>query len=431
MSFSQGVSGLNVAAANLDVIGNNIANAGTVGYKSGSVQFANVYAGSMQGLGTKVAGIFQDFSTGAVQTSTRPLDVAIVEGDGFFRMTSEGGEIRYTRNGQFDVDKNGYIVNASGLQLTGFPVGANGSLAGASPVALQVPTAAMEPSATALIDAQFNLDARATVPAASPFDPNDSNTYNYSNSVTLFDSLGNTHELSVFFSKSASGNNQWDVHATADGQPLDTTGAMIPAVSPATIPPTYTAGAGVIGSLQFDGSGKLISPVAPATTPVETLSFANLDFSNGAALMNFTMKLNGSTQFAADNEVRKMVPDGYTAGQLTTLSIAPDGTVSGKYSNQQTKALGQIVLSSFANTSGLQNKGNNVWAETPASGAPLTGSPGPGKAMGSLLGGAVEGSNVDLTSELINLIIAQRTYQANTQTVKTQDQVVQALINMR
>lgn len=431
MSFSQGVSGLNVAAANLDVIGNNIANSGTVGYKSGSVQFSNVYAGSMQGLGTKVAGIFQDFTAGAVQRSARPLDVAIVEGDGFFRMASTGGEIRYTRNGQFDVNKEGFIVNAAGLQLTGFPVTANGALAGASPVPLQVPTAAMEPAATQLVTAQFNLDARAAVPAATPFNAADSTTYNYSNSVTVFDSLGNTHELSAFFVKTAT--SKWDVYATADGKPLATGGAFAPAPAIPPAPAVPGSGGTPIGSLGFDGSGKLVvaAAVPPAPATVDTLKFAGLQFANASAPMKIDMKMTGTTQFGADNQVRKMIPDGYSSGQLTTLAIAQDGTLSGKYSNQQTKLLGQIVLSSFASPNGLQNKGDNVWAETPASGAPLTGTPGSGKTLGSLLGGAVEGSNVDLTAELINLIIAQRTYQANTQTVKTQDQVVQALINMR
>ncbi len=419
MSFSQGVSGLNAAAANLDVIGNNIANSGTVGYKSGSVQFSNVYAGSMQGLGTKVAGIFQDFTAGAVQRSTRPLDVAIVDGDGFFRMTSSGGEVRYTRNGQFDVNKDGYIVNASGLQLTGYPAVGDTGLVGASPVALQVPTSAMEPAATTSITAQFNIDARSSVPVSKPFDSANSNTYNYSNSVTLYDSLGNQHELSAYFVKTGTG--AWDVYATADGAPLDTGGAL------AAPPAKGTA----IGSLGFDNSGKMTVGTVGTVSTVDTLKFTGLQFTNGSAAMKFDMTVTGTTQFGSDNEVRKMVPNGYTSGQLTTLAISQDGTVTGKYSNQQTKILGQVVLSSFASVSGLQNTGDNVWAETPASGAPLTGTPGSGKTLGSLLGSAVEGSNVDLTAELINLIIAQRTYQANTQTVKTQDQVVQALINMR
>lgn len=426
MSFSQGVSGLNAAAANLDVIGNNIANSGTIGYKSGSVKFSNVYAGSMQGLGTKVAGIFQDFTAGAVQTSTRPLDVAIVDGNGFFRMTSPSGEISYSRNGQFDMDKNGYIVNAAGLQLTGFAAGAGSTLAGAGAVALQVPTATMPPVATSLINAQFNIDARSPVPATTPFVATDSNSYNYSNSVNVFDSLGNSHELSAFFVKSAT--SKWDVYATADGVPLLTGGAMAAVTSaPGVVPVTYSAPAGKIGSMQFDKSGVLL----PAVPVGGKLAFTGLDFANGSSVMTFDMNITGTTQFGADNEVKKMTPDGYASGQLTTLAVGADGTLTGKYSNQQTKVLGQILLSSFSNAGGLQNKGNNVWAETQASGAPLTGTPGIGNTAGSLLGGAVEGSNVDLTAELINLIIAQRTYQANTQTVKTQDQVVQALINMR
>lgn len=431
MSFSQGVSGLNSASANLDVIGNNIANAGTVGYKSGSAQFSNVYAGSMQGLGTKVAGIFQDFTAGAVQTSTSPLDVAIVDGNGFFRMTDPSGGVGYTRNGQFTMDKEGYIVNSSGLQLTGYSTGTVGTLAAASAVPLQVPTAAMPPAATSLITAQFNIDARSTAPATTPFSATDSNSYNYSNSVSVFDSLGNSHELSAFFVKSAApAVNTWDVYATGDGRPLLAAGGMATVTSAAgVVPVTYSATAGKIGTIGFDTSGKLITPVATGTDPLGTISFANLDFLNGSAKMNFKMQLDGSTQFGADNAVKKMAPDGYASGQLTTLAVGADGTLTGKYSNQQTKVLGQIVLSSFSNMSGLQNKGNNVWAETQSSGAPLTGTPGTGKTAGSLLGGAVEGSNVDLTTQLINLIVAQRTYQANAQTIKTQDQVMQTLVN--
>ena len=418
MSFSQGVSGLNAAAANLDVIGNNIANSGTVGYKSGSAQFANVYAGSMAGMGTKVSGIFQDFTAGAIQRSDRPLDVAIVDGNGFFRMTNESGEVRYSRNGQFNVDKDQFIVNAAGMQLTGTVPGAGGGLA-----ALKVEPTFVAPMATTKIDAEFNIDARSPV-AIQPFAPNDSDTYNYSNSVTLHDSLGNKHELSIFFAKTAPG--EWDVYGTADGRPLATGGAMTAEVLPVTAPPTYGA-ATTLGSVAFDTSGKLDI----SGTGTNTLNFAGLDFLNKSAALNFSMKLTGTTQFAADNEVRKMAPDGNASGQLTAIDIGADGIITGKYSNQNSIVLGTVVLSSFDNVNGLRNMGENVWAESPTSGAPKNGSPGMGKSLGSLLGGAVEGSNVDLTSELINLIIAQRTYQANTQTVKTQDQVVQALINLR
>jgi flagellar hook protein FlgE len=414
MGFAQGVSGLNASASNLDVIGNNIANSGTIGFKAGTAQFSDVYAGSRVGLGTQVAGVSQNFTSGAVQTSSRALDVAIVNGDGFFRLASPGGEVAYSRNGQFNMDKDGFVVNSAGLQLTGYPVGANGSVAGGSPAPLQLPTTAMQPNSTKNIAAQFNLDSRsAVIPAATAFDASDSTTYNYANAVTVYDSLGNSHELSTFFAKT--GPNQWNAYATADGKPLTSTGAISTATPPV---------AGSLGTLAFDTNGNL-------TTTPSTLAFNALDFGNGSGPMAFAVNVAGTTQFGNANDVKKLTQDGYTSGTLTSFAINQDGTVTGKYSNEQAKALGQIVLSSFVNPNGLQPKGDNVWAETSASGQPLTGTPGEGTKMGALTSGALEASNVDLTSELVNLIIAQRTYQANAQTVKTQDQVMQTLVNMR
>ncbi|MFZ2393808.1 flagellar hook protein FlgE [Rhodoferax sp.] len=427
MGFAQGVSALNASAANLDVIGNNIANAGTIGFKSGGVQFSDVYAGSKVGLGTHVAGVAQNFTAGSVQTSSRTLDLAITDGDGFFRLTSPEGDVSYSRNGQFDMDKNGYIVNAAGLQLTGYTVGANGKLAGGSPAALQIPTAAMAPKATTGIDAQFNLDSRSTVPTATPFDANDSTTYNYANAVTIYDSLGNSHELSTFFVKQAAPVNTWATYATADGYPLNASGAMLAAPTPAGPPLVANSAALTDEPLGFDTNGNL-SVVPPADGK---MSFAGLDFANGSAPMAFTLNLAGTTQFGNVNDVKKLTQDGYASGTLASLAIEQNGTITGKYTNEQSNTLGQIVLSSFVNPNGLQSKGDNVWAETAVSGQPLTGSPGAGTKLGGLVSGAVEGSNVDLTSELVNLIIAQRTYQANAQTVKTQDQVMQTLMNMR
>lgn len=422
MGFSQGVSGLSAAASNLDVIGNNIANSATVGFKSGSMQFSDVYAGSRIGLGTQVAGVMQNFTSGAVQSSNRSLDVAIVNGDGFFRMASPGGEVAYSRNGQFNMDKNGFIVNAAGLQLTGYQVGANGAVAGGSPAALKLPTTAMSPLATTKINAQFNFDSRsAVIPATPAFDANNSATYSYANAVTVFDSLGNSHELSTFFAKTAA--NKWSTYATADGYPLNASGAMTAPPTAAGPPTAANSAALSSGKLSFDTSGAMVAP-APVT-------FAGLDFANGSAPMDFAADLTGTTQFGNANDVKKLTQNGYTSGQLTSFAINQDGTVNGKYSNEQGKALGQIVLSSFVNPNGLQPKGDNVWAETAASGQPLTGKPGSGTKAGSLASGAVEGSNVDMTAELVNLIIAQRTYQANAQTIKTQDQVAQTLINLR
>jgi len=400
MGFQQGVSGLNASSSNLDVIGNNVANSGTVGFKAGSVLFADVYAGSRVGLGTQVAGVSQNFTQGAVQTSTRALDVAITNGDGFFRLASPSGEVSYSRNGQFTIDKDNYIVNSGGLRVTGYQVGANGSIAGGTPAALQLPAAAMTPNATTKINAQYNIDSRSTVPVTAPFNATDSTSFNYQNAVTGYDSLGNPHEITNFFVKTAA--NAWDVYQTVDG-----------------------GASSNIGSLTFDTAGKMLTPAAGTLAP------AAVPLANGAAPMNFTINLTGTTQFGNDNAVAKQTQDGYTSGSLTAFAINPDGTVTGKYSNEQTKTLGQIVLTSFANPDGLQSKGGNVWAETAASGQPLVGTAGAGTKVGSLTSGALESSNVDLTAELLNMIIAQRTDQANAQTVKTQDQVMQTLVSMR
>lgn len=404
MSFSQGVSGLGTAAANLDVIGNNIANSGTIGFKSAAATFQDIYAGSRIGLGASVSGIVQNFTQGVTQSSSRPLDVAILSGDGFFRMASTSGEIMYTRNGQFTKDKDGYIVNSSGLRLTGYGVNASGGINGGTPSAIQIPTQAMTPNATTGVDAEFNLDARSTAPIKTPFNPTDSATFNYSNATgPIFDSLGNPHDLSVYFVKT--GANAWDVYGTADGGPVN--------------------GGAKLASMTFDNNGNLTAPVGGAIT------LPPMTFPNGSAAVNLKVDLTGTTQFGTANGMSKLSQDGYTSGVLTSFSINPDGTITGKFSNEQSKLMGQVVLSSFANPNGLEPKGGNMYAETQASGAALTSTPGEGTKQGSLAAGALESSNVDLTSELVNLIVAQRNYQANAQTVKTQDQVMQTLMNIR
>ncbi|WPH19598.1 flagellar hook protein FlgE [Variovorax paradoxus] len=404
MGFSQGISGLSAAAANLDVIGNNIANSGTVGFKSGAATFQDVYAGSRVGLGVAVSGIVQNFTQGSVQTSSRPLDVAILNGDGFFRLSSPSGEVMYSRNGQFTRDKDGFIVNAAGLRLTGYGVSATGGLDGGTPGPLQVQTTAMNPKATTAINAAFNLDARGTVPTKTPFSATDSATFNYSNALgPVFDSLGNPHELGVFFVKT--GANAWDVYGAADGTALN--------------------GGAPISTMSFDGNGNLLTPAGGK------LTLPAMNFGNGSVALNATVDFSGTTQFGNINEIKTLKQDGYTSGTLTSFSINPDGTITGKFSNEQTTLMGQVVLTSFANPNGLEPMGENVWGETLASGQPLTGTPGAGTKQGSLASGALEASNVDLTSELVNLIVAQRSYQANAQTVKTQDQVVQTLINIR
>ncbi|MDM0042935.1 flagellar hook protein FlgE [Variovorax dokdonensis] len=404
MAFSQGISGLSVAAANLDVIGNNIANSGTVGFKSAAATFQDVYAGSRIGLGASVSGVVQNFTQGVTQTSSRPLDVAILNGEGFFRLASSTGEVMYSRNGQFTKDKDGYLVNSSGLRLTGYGVNANGGISGGTPSAIQIPTAGMAPNATTSIDAEFNLDSRSTTPTKTPFDATDSDTFNYANAIgPVYDSLGNPHDVAVYFVKTGAGT--WDAYGTADGTALN--------------------GGAALSGLTFDANGNLTAPAGGAIT------LPTMTFPNGSAAMNVTVDLSGTTQFGSANTMSALSQDGFTSGELTSFSINPDGTITGKFSNEQTRLLGQVVLSSFANPNGLEPKGENMWAETQASGQALTGTPGEGTRLGSLASGALEASNVDLTSELVNLIVAQRNYQANAQTVKTQDQVMQTLMNIR
>jgi flagellar hook protein FlgE len=406
MAFSQGISGLGVAAANLDVIGNNIANSGTVGFKSAAAAFQDVYAGSRVGLGASVSGVVQNFTQGVTQSSSRPNDVAILNGDGFFRLASESGEIMYSRNGQFTRDKDGFIVNGQGLRLTGYGVNASGGISGGTPSPIQIPTAAMTPKATTSVNAEFNLDARLATPTKTPFNAADSDSFNYSNAVgPTYDSLGNPHDVAVYFVKAPTPANTWNVYGTSDGAALNAGAALT--------------------TLTFDSSGKMTAPAGGS------LNIGPITFTNGAAPMSATVDLSGTTQFGAANAMSKLGQDGYRSGELTSFSINPDGTLTGKFSNEQTQLLGQIVLSSFANPNGLEPKGNNVWAETQASGNALTGTPGEGTKLGSLQAGALESSNVDLTSELVNLIVAQRNYQANAQTVKTQDQVMQTLMNIR
>lgn len=403
MGFSQGITGLAASAAQLDVIGNNIANSATIGFKSGSVSFKDVIAGSRIGLGVAVAGVQQNFSAGSVQLTNRPLDLAVTNGSGFFTVASpQGGGVAYTRNGQFTVDRDGYVVSSSGMRLLGYGLTATGTLAGGTPTPLQFPTQSMTPNPTGKVTAQFNLDSRNPDLDPTAFDPTNSGTYTYSNALNVFDSLGNPHELALYFVKTDTAASQWSVFATADGQPLTSTPAS--------------------ATVKFDQNGAITAP--------SSFGFSG-DYKNGSALPSFTVDLAGSTQFGNTSAVQKLGQDGFTSGNLTSYEIGKDGVITGKYSNDQSKVLGQVVLSSFPNPNGLEPTGNNEFAQTGASGQPLTGAPGEGTTLGAIASGALEQSNVDLTSELVTLITAQRSYQANAQTLKTQDQVMQTLVNMR
>ncbi|MGY2491248.1 flagellar hook protein FlgE [Cupriavidus sp. CP313] len=414
MGFGQGVSGLNAAASNLDVIGNNIANANTVGYKQSAAQFADVYAGTKIGLGVRVNSVVQSFNQGNIEASGRSLDVAITNGNGFFRLTSPEGAVYYSRNGQFQRQEDGRITNMQGLQVTGYPAGVAGG-AGVQPQPLVISNAQMEPRATSNITAKFQLDSRATVPAqafaSAAGTPPTSNMFNYSTAINVYDSLGNKQQLMAYFAKVAdsavapvhpavAGGTDWQMYVT------DINGNMV---------------GGAPTTLAFDNAGALQSPAAGAVTLTQPAA-------NGAQAMAMKLDLTGTTQFGADNDVKQLSQNGYTSGSLLGFSVNGDGTITGNYSNEQTKPLGQIVMAAFGNVEGLKPEGDNVWSATGASGQALVGVAG--GSMGTLRSNAVEASNVDLSGQLVNLIVAQRNYQANAQTIKAQDTVMQTLVNL-
>ena len=397
MGFGQGLSGLNAASQNLDVIGNNIANSGTVGFKAGSATFADVYASSRVGLGVQVASVNQRFTTGTVSSTGNQFDMAIDGANGLFVVKDSGGQSFYTRNGQFFSDKNNNIVNSQGQQLMGYAPG------GTTLVGLTVPTANIPPQATSTLTNTVNLDANAAVvPATTTFDPADAASFSNMTPVTVYDSLGNSHTVQQYYTKRdpAGGNSVWEVNYVVDG----------------TVDPANTA------TLAFNSAGSLASG-SPAT-----ISFTPGGSTSPAAPMGIQVVYGGSTQFGGSFS-QNFIQDGYSTGEYASMSIGADGSLVANYTNGATKTVGTLALANFNNLQGLQPVGGNAWAETADSGQAILGTPG-SNGLAQIKGQAVEESNVDMSQELVNMIIAQRTYQANAQTIKTQDQVLQTLINM-
>ncbi|QTO52979.1 flagellar hook protein FlgE [Duffyella gerundensis] len=414
MGFSQAVSGLNAASSNLDVIGNNIANSATSGFKSSTISFADIFAGSKVGMGVKVAAVTQNFKDGTPTTTSRGLDVAISDG-GFFRMTDSAGGVLYSRNGQFTLDADRNIVNMQGLQLTGYPATGNPATVqtGVNPAALRVPTEQMTASATTKGALIANLNSSDKVKTGGAFDATNPDTYNVKTSMTTFDSLGNEHKMDLYYAKSA--DNQWDVY------PIDSstgTASYANPGNPGATPPV----APTPFRMSFDNNGTMTS------APTITLNMGAL---NGSNAQTFALNMAGSLQQnTGANTFGAPTQDGYKPGDLTSYVINDDGTLMGNYSNGKEQVLGQIVLANFANPEGLKSEGDNVWSATSASGQALVGIAGTGN-LGNLTAGALESSNVDLSQELVNMIVAQRNYQSNAQTIKTQDQILNTLVNLR
>lgn len=405
MSFTKSLNALNAAARNLDVIGNNVANANTVGFKAGQLYFSEVLANSQQagnasltGAGAAELKVLPQFAQGNIETTSNQLDLAI-NGEGLF-VVNDSSQTYYTRAGQFKLDDEGYVATPSGARLQGFAVAEDGSVATATPVDLRIEIDGVPPEATTAATMKLNLDSRKTAADPAAFRLSDSTTYQHATSMPVYDSLGKEHALGLYFVKSAA--STWDVFAAADGAQI---------------------GSSRVGQLTFKADGQVDTTASPQpfainvpVTGADSISM-NLDFSSSSSLSR-DFSINGSSN------------NGKPAGQLTSYSVDSDGFIVGRYTNGSNRKLGQVALAMFKNPQGLQALGARGFSATAESGNPEL--VGPDNALaGAIQSGALEKSNVDLTNELVRMIEAQRIYQANAQAIKAQNELMQSAENLR
>jgi flagellar hook protein FlgE len=402
MTFRVAISGLNAAQSELAATANNIANSSTSGFKSSRVQFAELYSGSggqnSVGSGVKVAGISQQFSQGAINFTDNGLDLAI-SGKGFF-VVGDADSRAYTRAGSFKVDRNGFVVNPAEQRLQVFPPRVEGGFNTSTTADLRLTSGESAPAATGRVDMTFNLPGNASVPARTPFDPADAGTYSHSTAMTVYDSLGAAHTATVYLSKTAT-DNTWEKRLYVDGNAV-----------------------GTVQTLEYSVNGTLVTPAAgeltyPAYTPT-----------TGAAPITLTYDVGSSTQYGNAFSVSAVNQDGYTTGRLVGVETDADGVVQARFTNGRSVALGQVAIAQFASVDGLQTLGDTAWGETFASGSALLSAAGTG-GLGSIQSGALEGSNVDVTQQLVNMITAQRNFQANAKMISTADALSQTIINIR
>ncbi|MBT1121028.1 flagellar hook protein FlgE [Stutzerimonas nitrititolerans] len=499
MSFNIGLSGLRAASKDLNVTGNNIANAGTVGFKQSRAEFSDVYAASVlgtgknpQGSGVLMSNISQQFNQGNINYTQNALDLAI-NGNGFFQV-SNNGAVSYTRAGYFGTDREGFLVDNFGYKLQGFPVDGNGNLQNGVVGDLQIQTTNQEPKATSTINTAFNLNSTLKSPvtwqttydaeldrqyeaevqqridngaadreaaiaameadnwaadaslalaeANATFDPTDPTTYNNSTSLNVYDSQGNAHVMTQYFVKT--GANSWDMKVLIDGRnPADPTGTQ-----PYVLGLAFDA-SGALQSITGDEATELFSidhgtnkvtlnaatgnPPSGGWVPAISNGATPATWSPNGALANpdgIVLDFSKSSQFASAFAVNSVAQDGYTTGELAGLEIDDTGVIFARYTNGQSKVQGQIILANFANVQGLTPVGKTQWVQSFESGEPVVGTPGSGT-LGALQAGALEDSNVELSDQLVNLIVAQRNYQANAKTIETESAITQTIINLR
>lgn len=406
MSFPIALSGLNAASADLGVTANNIANANTTGFKSSRAEFGDVFGATAYGLsrtasgqGVRLQQIASQFKQGNVNYTENTLDLAI-NGEGFFTLKDDKG-LAYTRAGAFGADREGNVTNSAGQRLQVYKPLADGKgFDTANLTDLKLSTGDNPPKATSALGVQVNLPASDAAPTVTPFDAANPASYSRSTSATVYDSLGATHTANLYFVKGAAANS-WDLHVSVDG-----------------------AAAGAATPVSFSDSGVMTTPTGGTlTVPAVTLG-------NGAAPLAMTLDLGRTTQYGSSFSVSKLSQDGYATGRLTALEVTNEGIVQGRYSNGQASAIGKVAVASFSNPQGLRKLGDTAFAESFTSGPALRGEAGSGN-FGAVQSGALEASNVDLTAQLVNMITAQRNFQANAQMIQTSDQVTQTIINIR
>lgn len=429
-SFQQGLSGLNAAQRGLEVIANNVSNASVVGFKGSEAEFSDVFARAFNGarstngigLGTSLAAVTQNFKQGNINVTGNPLDLAI-SGTGFFKVQAGNGDNIYTRNGQFTLNNEGVIVNSRGDKLQGFPV--DGATGRPSDVAqdILVPRGSIPPAATRSANLELNLDARATaIDPALTFDPANLNTFNNSTSMTVYDELGGAHIMAIYMRKEAS--NDWSVFATVDGTQVDI-GAPVAVTTPPAQSSAASLNYGVDGLLTTPNSGNLTVDMSRFVTA------SGVPFSStGTAPNQFTFDMSNTTQYGSSFVVQNLGQDGFESSPFAGFDVGADGMLTISYANGQLVNHAQIGLYRFPNPEGLQPVGSNGWLATNSSGPELV-SLSEDTAFGIIQSGALEESNIDLTAELVAMISAQRVYQANSQTIKTQDSIFQTITNLR
>ncbi len=415
MPFRIALSGLNAASTDLEVTGNNIANASTNGFKESRAEFADVYANALQddtstaaGSGVRVTRIAQQFGQGTIDFTSNNFDLAI-SGDGFFVLEDPDGSRSYTRAGAYSVDRNGLVVNHANQKLKVYAasIGSNGETTFRSGALsdLQLPLQPSAPSATTDIAAALNLDADATEPTVA-FDAGDPSSYNYSTSTTAYDTLGGSHTATMFFRHAAT-PGQWDVYTQIDGNPVNVGGAAST-------------------TLEFDSAGALTTPASPGIVTLDSFTIPG----SAAAPLNIEIDFSKTTQYGGNFAVNSLTQNGYTTGRLRGVDVDKEGVVFARFTNGQSQALGKVAMAKFNNNQGLRQLGDTNWAESFESGVAQLGEAGT-SSFGLIQSGALESSNVDIAEQLVNLITAQRNYQANAQVITTADTVTQTIINIR